>query len=112
MEFNFDSVRFAEAPKTEETEQVRVSAAKESRIVKYPEPMTRQQRARLKAALDREEGPPAVKTQHPGKYKAAKNWKYLQMKIHMGRGGSFRPIPVCLKLKTKVEKVKKIKRKD
>jgi len=52
------------------TEHVRVSAAKEGKIVKYPEPMTRQQRAKLRAALDREEGLPAVKTQRPGKYKA------------------------------------------
>jgi len=54
-----------------------------AKIVKYPEPMTRQQRAKLRAALDREEGLPAVKTQRPGKYKAPESmmkWKCLPMR--------------------------------
>lgn len=136
MEFNFDSVRFADATEdrsTDEETEIRVSAAKEGRVVKHPEPMSRQQRAKLKAALDREEGLPAVKTQRRGKYKAPEVTEDLEMSSDdedTGPGESSKQMPVVKlpkvlnrravqeekggelkdeKLKSKVEKIKKIK---
>ena len=82
MECNFDSVKFADTTgdwSTDEETEVQVSAAKEGRVVKHPEPMSRQQRAKLKAALDREEGLPTVKTQRPGKYRAPEVTEDLEM---------------------------------
>lgn len=76
--FDFDSIRFGhyvDYSTDEEAEPFHVSstqgvsAAKDGRVTKYPDSVTRQQKEKLKTALGREEGLPAVRSQRSGRYR-------------------------------------------